>query len=114
MLRNRPTEAERMLWLALRRQALNGMRFRRQQKIGRYVVDFFCPERKLIIEVDGRGHMKKPLQDSDKDEYLIACGYRVIRFWNDEILKDRESILERIRAGGQAGVWLLLFLRLVL
>jgi very-short-patch-repair endonuclease len=96
-LRNRPTASESRLWQALRRKALGGARFRRQQPIGRYVVDFFCPEKKLIVEVDGKGHCGNRLHDETRDQFLARSGYHVLRFWNDEISKDLPGVLSSIR-----------------
>jgi len=93
-LRQTPTDAETRLWLRLRRQQLGGFRFRRQQPIGRYVVDFFCPEAKVIIEVDGGQHAN----DSDtRTRWLEARGYRVIRFWNNDVLGNTDGVVTRIR-----------------
>src|SRR5580692_11066238 len=98
-LRGTPTDAEIRLWSRLRRKQLDGFRFRRQQPIGRYIVDFFCPEAKLIIEVDGGQHAD---EDSKRSDWLTERGYRVIRFWNNDVLANTEgvllSILEALRA----------------
>ena len=93
-LRSTPTDAETRLWARLRRQQIDGFRFRRQQPIGRYVVDFFCPEAKLIIEVDGGQHAN----DSDtRTRWFEARGYCVIRFWNNEVLGNTDGVVTRIR-----------------
>ena len=81
------------LWLHLRQKQLDGFRFRRQQPLGPYIVDFFCPAAKLIIEVDGGQHA----QDSPaRTAWLQARGYRVIRFWNHEVLTNIEAVLSAI------------------
>jgi very-short-patch-repair endonuclease len=94
-LRASPSDAEIRLWSRLRRRQLDGFRFRRQQPIGPYVVDFFCPEARLIVEADGGQHV-----DSKTDElrtrWLEARGYRVIRFWNNDVLANTEGVLLRI------------------
>ena len=91
-LRSTLTDAELRLWW-LRRKQVHGFRFRRQHPLGRYVVDFFCPEAKLIIEVDGGQHA----DESDvRQRWLEARGYRVIRFWNNDVLGNTEGVLEKI------------------
>ncbi|HVA13484.1 MAG TPA: endonuclease domain-containing protein [Stellaceae bacterium] len=89
-LRATPTDAEIRLWSRLRRKQLDGFRFRRQQPIGRYVVDFFCPEAKLIIEIDGGQHAD---EDPARTDWLGSRGYRLIRFWNNEVLANTEGVL---------------------
>ncbi len=93
-LRSTPTDAEARLWLRLRRQQLDGFRFRRQQPMGRYVVDFFCPEAKLIIEVHGGQHWN---ETPTRTRWLEARGYRVIRFWNNDVLGNIDGVVARIR-----------------
>ena len=88
------TDAEIRLWARLRRRQLAGFRFRRQQPIGKYIVDLFCPEAKLIIEVDGGQHAD---DDQARTQWLEARGYRVIRFWNNDVLARTESVLSAIR-----------------
>jgi very-short-patch-repair endonuclease len=89
-LRATPTDAEMQLWLRLRRKQLYGLRCRRQHPMGIYVVDFFCADAKLIIEVDGGQHA----DDSDRrTAWLEARGYRVIRFWNNEVLTNIDGVL---------------------
>ncbi len=96
MLRRSSTDAEHKLWLALRRNRL-GVHFRRQQAINRYIVDFFCPSAKLIIELDGGQHaeMQKAYDDA-RTAWLNARGYRVLRFWNDDVLKNIDGVVEAI------------------
>jgi len=89
-LRSTPTDAEIRLWSRLRRKQLAGFRFRRQHPLGPYVVDFFCAAAKLIVEVDGGQHAN----DGDaRTRWLEARGYRVIRFWNNEVLANTEGVL---------------------
>jgi very-short-patch-repair endonuclease len=92
-LRASLTEAETRLWSRLRRKQLDGFRFRRQQPIGRYVVDFFCPEAKLIIEVDGGQHAD---ESPTRETWLSGRGYRVLRFWNNDVLANTDGVLEEI------------------
>jgi very-short-patch-repair endonuclease len=98
-LRLTPTDAEIRLWSRLRRKQLEGFRFRRQHPLGPYVVDFFCAEAKLIVEVDGGQHA----DDNDtRTRWLESRGYRVIRFWNNDVLANTEGvqhmILDALRA----------------
>jgi very-short-patch-repair endonuclease len=82
-LRLTPTDAEIRLWSRLRRKQLEGFRFRRQHPLGPYVVDFFCAARKLIVEVDGGQHAE---DSAVRANWLEARGYRLIRFWNNDVL----------------------------
>ena len=98
LLRDKSTFAERRLWEALRGKKLEGLRFRRQQPIGPYIADFFCPSAKLIVELDGYFH-SDPLRiqhDEARTAWLGERGYRVLRFDNDAILEARETVLETI------------------
>jgi very-short-patch-repair endonuclease len=90
------TPAERILWEVLRRKTLAGVKFRRQHPVGRYILDFYCPQFKLAIEVDGDSHIGNELHDSIRTEALGAYGLNVLRFRNEEILSDLESVLLRI------------------
>ena len=98
-LRLVPTDAEKRLWSRLRKKQLDGFRFRRQHPMGPYVVDFFCAEAKLVVEVDGGQHAE---EDDTRSNWLRMRGYRVIRFWNNDMLANTEGvvlgILEALRA----------------
>ncbi len=94
-LRNEPTDCERKLWQFLRLRQLDGFRFRRQVPIGRYIADFACIEAKLIIELDGGQHQDSA-RDLSRDAELIALGYCVLRFWNNQVLQETEAVLEEI------------------
>ena len=96
-LRKNPTDAEKLLWARLRGGQLDGVRFRRQAPMGSYVVDFFCPSARLIIELDGGQHAERTAPDARRTEWLEGQGYRVIRFWNNEVLGNIEGVLETIR-----------------
>lgn len=96
MLRANMTNAERVLWHHLRGRRLEGYKFRRQVIIDPYIVDFACLEEKLIIEADGGQHMELQQADQDRTEYLSKRGFRVLRFWNHEILTETEAVLEMI------------------
>ena len=94
-LRAEMTDAERVLWRALRAHRFQEIGFRRQAPLGRYVVDFVCHARKLVIEVDGGQHSGSA-KDAARDAWLQAEGYRVLRFWNNEVLGNLEGVMERI------------------
>jgi very-short-patch-repair endonuclease len=97
-LRTTATDAERILWSLLRTRQLGGLRFRRQQPVGPYIVDFFCPSAKLIVELDGSQHGTDQAisYDDDRTRFLQSCGYRVLRFWNTDVMKNRDSVIETI------------------
>ena len=94
-LRRDATDVERILWFALR-DRLPAWKFRRQQPIGRRIVDFACPERKLAIELDGGQHALREEADERRSVELARRGYRVIRFWNNEVLDNLDGVLEMI------------------
>ena len=96
-MRGTPTDAELRLWRLLRHRRLNGIKFRRQVPIGPYIVDFLCAGAKLIVEADGSQHAESH-RDKMRDAYLASQGWRVLRFWNNEVLGNRESVLETIAA----------------
>jgi very-short-patch-repair endonuclease len=90
-LRREMTPAEKILWKEVRANKLNGLHFRRQQIIHGYFADFYCHQHALIVEVDGGIHDLQKDYDADRAEYLIACGFRIIRFANDEINKNLKT-----------------------
>lgn len=98
-LRIHATRAEQALWDQLRSRRLCGKKFRRQHGIGKYVVDFYCPELRLVIEVDGDSHSPEDAKkyDAARDAFLRSCGLDVIRLQNDEVLSDMEGVLERLK-----------------
>ena len=97
-LRNNMTDAERHLWSKIRMKQLKGYPFYRQKPIGDYIVDFFCPMAKLVIEVDGGQHFSEGTTEYDRirDEYLGSLGLRVLRFANNDVLTNIEGVMERI------------------
>lgn len=95
-LRQNQTEAEAKLWSQLRAHRMSGVQFRRQYAIGNYVVDFCSPRRKLIIELDGSQHLDQAEYDSERTKYLEARGYRVLRFWNHDVTKNIDIVLNAI------------------
>jgi very-short-patch-repair endonuclease len=96
-LRLDATDAERRLWYRLRSRQIEGAKFVRQERIGPYVVDFVCREQRLIIEVDGGQHATDP-RDAIRDAWFSDRGYRVLRFWNNDVLANTEGVLEAIAA----------------
>jgi very-short-patch-repair endonuclease len=90
------SDAERRLWSNLRLRQLDGVKFRKQAPIGRYIVDFVCFERNLVIELDGGQHAERIEEDAVRTAWLNSRGYRVIRFWNYVIFEDLEAVLESI------------------
>jgi very-short-patch-repair endonuclease len=96
-LRKNSTDAEKLIWNNLRNRSLEGVKFRRQQSFGPYIVDFIAAEKKLVIELDGGQHAANKVLDKDRDQYIESEGYRVLRFWNNEVLQNTEGVLERIR-----------------
>jgi len=94
-LRRNPTDAERRLWQLLRRREAAGFKFRRQHPFENYILDFVCLERKLVIEVDGGQHVDAAA-DATRTETLEQAGFRVLRFWNDEVLKDLDAVGQKI------------------
>lgn len=95
-LRQNMTDAEIHLWYFLRARRLNGYKFRRQHLIYPYVCDFICLEKKLIIECDGSQHAEENNYDKKRNNFLISKGYRVIRFWNDAVLRETSMVLDMI------------------
>ena len=97
VLRNNPTDTELFLWKYLQKSQIEGFKFRRQQPIGQYIVDFVCPKKKLIIELDGGGHAFQEEKDKRRDIWLKKEGFTVLRFWDNDVFNNIEGILESIR-----------------
>jgi adenine-specific DNA-methyltransferase len=91
-------DAERVLWRSLRGKQVLGYRFRRQHPMGKYIVDFICLERKLITEVDGRQHAETEEADAVRTAWLQSVGYRVIRFWSNDVMRNTPAVLRSIVA----------------
>ncbi len=98
-LRRRQTDAEGRLWYFLRGRHIEGFKFRRQHRIGHYIVDMVCLEKKLIIEIDGSQHndVQNHIKDESRTKWLKEEGYQVLRFWDNEVLTNAEGVLEVIR-----------------
>lgn len=97
-MRKRSTKEERFLWRHLKSKQLEGLKFRRQQPIGNFIVDFVCFEKKIIIELDGGQHtnITEEMKDKSRDKWLKEQGFKVLRFWNNDVFKNINGILEVI------------------
>jgi very-short-patch-repair endonuclease len=96
--RNKPTDAENLLWQHLRRHQVRGLSFRRQHSIGQFIVDFYCAKARLVIEVDGPIHQYQEEEDSIRQEYLESHGLKILRFSNGVVLNDVEEVIKQILA----------------
>ena len=98
-LRKNQTEAERVVWNMVRKQQIDGLKFFRQYSVGTYVLDFYCPKRRIAIEIDGGQHNEQEHKayDVQRTEYLAQRNIQVIRFWNNEVLKNKEGVWTRIK-----------------
>jgi len=90
------TDAERLLWQALRGRQMAAHKFRRQHPLGDYILDFVCLEKKLVIEVDGGQHSEQRDADTKRADKLAKAGFSIIRFWNNEVIWEFEAVKERI------------------
>jgi len=97
-LRRQMTEAEQRTWRMLRMRQISGYRFRRQAPIGRYIADFVCHEARLIVEIDGGQHDVASQGEIERSRFLEDQGYRMLRFWNNEVLENPEGVLMTIAA----------------
>jgi 2-isopropylmalate synthase len=96
-MRRTLTDAERRLWCALRDRRMQSVKFRRQAPVGPYIVDFLCIRHRLVIEADGSQHAES-VRDNVRDAWLTRSGYRILRFWNHEVLTAQENVLATIAA----------------
>jgi len=96
-LRSNQTDAELKLWYHLRAHRFMGLKFKRQKPVGRYIADFVCTERMLVIELDGGQHAEQHEYDATRDAWLRSEGFTVLRFWNNEVMQELESVLEKIQ-----------------
>jgi very-short-patch-repair endonuclease len=105
-MRRNMSDAEFRLWCELRSGGLDGLKFRRQQPIGNYIVDFFCPAAKLIVEVDGEQHAlgQRPRADAARTRWLENQGYVVVRFWTNEVMRDLDAVCAAVLAASR-GEW---------
>ena len=96
-LRRNQTDVEKKLWYRLRSRQIGGHKFRRQHQVGNFIADFVCPETMLIVEIDGGQHNDQVQRDSARTAALSSMGYRVLRFWNNEVVENIEAVLDVIR-----------------
>ena len=95
-MRREPTAGEAVLWELLRDRRLGGFKFRRQHTIGRFVVDFYCAERNLVVEIDGRIHETTREQDAARESFLHGLGFTIIRFENRMVMEEAKQVLKAI------------------
>jgi very-short-patch-repair endonuclease len=95
-LRQNQTDAEKMLWFALRDRQIGNLKFRRQVALGPYIVDFVCFENKLIVELDGGQHAEAVAYDEVRTRWLERDGFHVIRFWNNDVMSNMDGVLTRL------------------
>jgi very-short-patch-repair endonuclease len=95
-LRHEPGPAEHKLWAYLRTWKEKGIHFRRQHALGPYIIDFCAPSRKLVIEVDGSHHLQQGEYDADRTAYLESNGYKVLRFWNSDVMNRIEDVMKAV------------------
>jgi len=95
-MRRQPTNAEAIIWATLRGARMQGFKFKRQQPIGAYIVDFVCFECGLVVEIDGGQHADDVSADQYRTQWLQSQGFRVLRFWNNEVIERRDDVLESI------------------
>ncbi len=98
LLREDQTDVERRVWYAVRDRQIDGAKFRRQMPVGPYIADFACPSRRLIVELDGGQHADARSRDEARARFLASQGYRVLRFWNNEVTDNLEGVLAAICA----------------
>ncbi len=96
VLRQRMTDAEKLMWSRLRSRRLAGVKFKRQQPLFGYIVDFVAPDRKLVIEIDGGQHAEQNDQDAKRSRMIEESGYHVIRFWNHDVLGNIDGVLQTV------------------
>ena len=96
ILRNNLTDTERCLWSRLKGKQIHGYKFRRQFPLGPYIVDFVCLEAKLIVEVDGGQHAEQRQKDEQRDKWLVSQNFRVLRFWDNDVLRQTDEVVDTI------------------
>jgi adenine-specific DNA-methyltransferase len=92
------TDAEQAVWRIVRDKQLQGYRFRRQRPMGKYIADFVCLEAKLVIEVDGGQHVDQAAYDAARTAFFVSLGFRVLRFWNNDVLQNLDGVGDTILA----------------
>jgi very-short-patch-repair endonuclease len=97
-MRRQPTRPEEVLWGALQKKQVAGLRFRRQHPVDRFVLDFYCPSHKLVVEVDGGVHDEQAERDTERTKVLERYGYRVLRFRNEQVMRELPKVVQEIAA----------------
>jgi very-short-patch-repair endonuclease len=95
-LRRNQTDAEKKLWNIIKGRRLSNCKFRRQYSVGPYILDFYCPQIRLCVEIDGGQHMNNRAQDAARTKYLNQSLIKVVRFWNNDVLKNPEGVFEAL------------------
>jgi len=97
-LRRNQTDVEKLLWMKLRNKQILGEKFFRQYSIGPYISDFYCPKKRLAIEIDGSQHLAEESKEHDEErtKYFASYDIKVIRFWNNEVINNMEGVIEKI------------------
>ena len=108
-MRGEPTRAEEVLWSALQKKQVAGLKFRRQHPVGRFVLDFYCPSHKLVVEVDGEVHDQQQERDAERTRVLQAYGYRVLRFRNEQVINDLPAVVRKIAPRAKSVIWIFLW-----
>lgn len=96
-LRREQTEAEYLFWETVRGRRFHGLKFKRQVRIDKYIADFVCEHEKLIVELDGEQHAVQETKDNERTDALQRHGYRVVRFWNEDVIRDMDYVLEELK-----------------
>jgi len=96
-LRKRPTDVEAILWNKLRARQVEGVKFRRQQPIENFIVDFVSFEKRIVVELDGGQHAENRDKDIQRDRFFSENGFEVLRFWNNDVIENLDGVLEVIR-----------------
>ncbi len=96
-LRNNQTPAEKLLWKYISKEKIQGLKFIRQYSAGPYILDFYCSKVRLGIEIDGEIHKERELYDKDREGFLGGLDISIIRFWNDEVLNDTKTVLDKLQ-----------------
>ena len=97
-MRHVSTDAEKKFWWMVRDRRLGGYKFKRQYPIGRYIADFVCIERKLVVELDGSQHAEQKDYDAERESFFASQGFRIVRFWNPEFLKNQDGVAYQLLA----------------
>ena len=103
-LRKSMTNAEKVFWEIVRNRKVKGYHFRKQHPFGGYILDFYCHKANLVVELDGKIHLKKKQYDREREEYLNSCGLRVLRFNNEDLIVRKNWVIERLISYLESGI----------